>query len=114
MSRKADLARLERLESYIDDIFTIVDRHGSIADTLDDLEGQYAVMLCLTQIGEQMAKIEDPDFVSHLPVRMAAGLRNIIVHDYEGVELTIIGNTLKDSLPELRIAIRSILDKRID
>jgi hypothetical protein len=31
MSRKADLARLERLESYIDDIFTIVDRHGSNA-----------------------------------------------------------------------------------
>lgn len=114
MSRKADLARLERLDSYINDIFSIVDRHGSIADTLDDLEGQYAVMLCLTQIGEQIGKIEDPDFVLQLPVRMAAGLRNIIVHDYEGVELTIIANTVRDSLPELRTTLRNILDTRGD
>jgi uncharacterized protein with HEPN domain len=114
MSRRADLARLERLESYISDIFTIVERHGSIADTLNDLEGQYAIMLCLTQIGEQIGKIEDPDFVSQLPVRMAAGLRNIIVHNYEGVELTIIGNTVRDSLPELRTTIRKILEEQID
>jgi uncharacterized protein with HEPN domain len=45
---------------------------------------------------------------------MAAGLRNIIVHDYEGVELTIIANTVRDSLPELRTTIRSILDPLID
>ena len=114
MSRKADLARLERLDSYINDIFTIVERHGSITDTLGDLEGQYAVMLCLTQIGEQISKIEEPEFVSQLPVRMAAGLRNVIVHDYEGVELTIIANTVRDSLPQLRTTIRHILDMRVD
>lgn len=28
MSRRADLARLERLDSYINDVFSIVDRHG--------------------------------------------------------------------------------------
>lgn len=114
MSRKADLARLERLDSYVTDIYSIVDKHGSIADTLDDLEGQYAVMLCLAQIGEHISRIEDPVLVSQLPVRMAAGLRNIIVHDYEGVELTIIANTVRDSLPELRTTIRNILDTSRD
>ena len=110
MSRKADLARLERITSYIDDILTIVDRHGSIDDTLGDMEGQYAVMLCLTQIGEQLGKIQEPSFVAQLPVRMAGGLRNIIVHDYEGVEMTIVGNTISKSLPELKTIIRMLLD----
>lgn len=110
MSRKADFARLEGIVGYVDDIFAIVGRHGSITNTLNDMEGQYAVMLCLTQIGELLGKVQEPELASQLPVRMAGGLRNIIVHDYEGVEMTIIGNTIRESLPELRLTVQALLD----
>ncbi len=52
MSLKSDTARLEQILVYIADIDKIVSRHKSIANTLNDIEGQYAIMLCLSQIGE--------------------------------------------------------------
>jgi uncharacterized protein with HEPN domain len=71
MSRKADLARLEQVLTYIDDVAEIVKRHKTAERTLKDKEGQYAVLLCLTQIGELLGKISTPEFVERLPVRLA-------------------------------------------
>jgi len=36
-------------------------------------------------------------------------MRNVIIHNYEGVSFRIVNRTLRDSLPELRAAIRFIL-----
>jgi hypothetical protein len=44
MSRESDIIKLVRIESLIDDVFEIVDRHGTVASTLADKEGQYAIM----------------------------------------------------------------------
>jgi uncharacterized protein with HEPN domain len=109
MSRKTDMARLDRVLSFIADIEEIVGRHGSIDATLGDKEGQYALMLCLGQIGELLGKVESVDLIEKLPVRMAQALRNIIVHDYEGLEFAIIRKLLQDSLPSLKKAIIPLL-----
>ena len=109
MSFKSDTARLEQVLEYIDDITRIVFRHENIVRTLEDLEGQYAVRLCLSQIGELLGKIETRYFVEKLPVRVAAGLRNIINHDYDGINLTIVENTVTDDIPQLRNTILTLL-----
>ena len=109
MSLKSDTARLEQILAYIDDIDEIISRHKTIVKTLNDLEGQYAVMLCLSQVGELLGKIESPDIANHLPVRLAIGLRNVISHNYDGIDLTIVENTVIHNIPELKKTITSIL-----
>ena len=109
MSLRSDTARLEQIFVYIADIAEIISRHETIVKTLNDLEGQYAVMLCLSQIGELLGKIETPGFIDKLPVRVATGLRNIINHDYDGIDLTIVENTVSHDIPELKNTIVSLL-----
>lgn len=109
MSLKSDTARLEQILLYIDDISKIVTRHKTIIRTLEDIEGQYAVMLCLSQIGELLGKIETTDFIDKLPMRVATGLRNIINHDYDGINLTIVENTVLHNIPELRNTVVTLL-----
>ncbi len=102
MSLKSDTARLEQILVYIADIDKIVSRHKTIANTLNDIEGQYAIMLCLSQIGELLGRIEATDFLDKLPIKVATGLRNIINHDYDGIDLIIVENTLVHDIPELK------------
>ncbi len=109
MSLKSDSARLEQILEYIEDVSKIVFRHENIAGTLEDLEGQYAVMLCLSQIGELLGKIKTADFIEKLPISVATGLRNIINHDYNGVDLTIVENTVVHDIPELKNTIVELL-----
>jgi len=57
----------------------------------------------LSQIGELAGKLDD-NFVeehSEVPWRKIRGMRNRIVHDYEGLRLNIIWDVLGDFLPVL-------------
>ena len=63
-----------------------------------------ACVFNLSQIGEYANKI-DKDFekaYDGIPWRVLYGLRNKIVHDYEGVNLVLIWEILKDDLPFLK------------
>ena len=61
MSHKSDAVRLESILMYIEDINEIIRKHTGVEETLADKEGQYAVMMCLVQIGETLGRIESPD-----------------------------------------------------
>ena len=57
----------------------------------------------LSQIGELVGRLDD-DFIESnqkIPWRKMRGMRNRIVHDYEGIKLNIIWDVLQDFLPEL-------------
>ena len=41
---------------------------------------------------------------------LMSGMRNIIVHDYAGVELRFVWSTVQQSLPVLKVQLRNILD----
>ncbi len=43
MSRKSDIAKLERIAGLIDDTYEIIGRHGTAESTLEDKEGQCPV-----------------------------------------------------------------------
>jgi uncharacterized protein with HEPN domain len=109
MSRKSDIAKLERIAGLIDDTHEIIGRHGTPEATLKDKEGQYAILMCISQIGELLSKLESDDLIELLPVREANAMRNVIIHDYEGVNLRIVAKTLERDLPSLRDIVRSIL-----
>lgn len=64
-----------------------------------------AVIMNLEQIGETAKKLSD-DFkklYSKIEWTKIIGLRNIISHEYEGIELTIIYEIVTKSIPELLI-----------
>jgi uncharacterized protein with HEPN domain len=111
MSLKSDMGRLENIWNYISDIEKIIQKHGNIDLTLEDLEGQYALMMCLVQIGEYLNKIESPDLRQELPVKYAVSFRNILVHEYENIDMVIVKNIIEVNLPDLKSKIKQIINK---
>ncbi|HQO10515.1 MAG TPA: DUF86 domain-containing protein [Clostridiales bacterium] len=109
MSDSGDVARLESVLEYIDDISRIIERHENLDNALNDFEGQYAIMMCMQQIGDTLNKMENPEYIKVLPIRQAYGFRNILAHDYGSVNLNIAKDTIEKSVPELKSIISSIL-----
>ena len=69
-----------------------------------------ACVFNLGQLGELSNKT-DKDFEaknSGIPWRTMYGLRNKIVHDYEGVNLVLIWDIIKNDLPELKKALSDL------
>ncbi len=110
MSNKSDLAKLELVLEYISDIYKIVKRHDNIENALLDFEGQYAVLMCLQQIGETINKIESEKYKLKIPVKNIVGFRNIITHNYDGVNLCITEQIISENLPKLEKIVKKLID----
>lgn len=69
----------------------------------DDLKTISACVFNLSQIGELVTRL-DSEFLessSQIPWHKMRGMRNRIIHDYEGIQLNIVWDVLVDFLPEL-------------
>ncbi len=109
MSNRADRARLEYLLKLIADLDVIVDRHSGVAGAIADVEGFHAVMMCCLQLGETLNKLESSILREQLPVSLAYAMRNIIAHDYLGINPDVIVATVENDIPKMRSQIESIL-----
>jgi len=90
------------------------------ADFLRSTTIQMACSMCLILIGESTARIErrSPDFVTthpDWPWNRIRGLRNLIVHDYDRLDMPTIWVVIHESLPDLLSKIEAIgeLDPRL-
>lgn len=94
---------VEKILKYI----TKVLDYTTDAEYDDFINNSILVEACvfnLGQIGELANKI-DKEFEDNnpsIPWRVMYGLRNKIVHDYEGVNLVLIWEIIKTDLPELK------------
>ena len=73
------------------------------AQFLNDSKLVEACVFNLSQMGELANEVDD-DFAekySAVPWRQIYGLRNRIVHDYEGVNLQLVWQIILDDLPTL-------------
>lgn len=63
-----------------------------------------ACVFNLSQLGEQVANIDGEFEKKHpdIPWREIYGLRNRIVHDYEGINLNLIWEIITEDLPDLK------------
>lgn len=64
-------------------------------------------------LGEAAAKISD-DFKNNypdIPWFKIIGMRNILVHDYFGIDIDVVWAVVEKDLPELEQNIKSLLDK---
>ena len=69
-----------------------------------------ACVFNLSQMGELANRVDDAfaDVHPSIPWRLIYGLRNRIVHDYEGVNLQLIWEIIHDDLPGLRSELAKI------
>ena len=78
---------------------------------LGNVEKQYAVLRGLEIIGEATKNLSEELKKKHpnIPWKEIAGMRNKLIHQYFGVNLDLVWETIKTKLPELKNQISRIL-----
>ena len=69
-----------------------------------------ACVFNLLQMGELISKF-DGEFTEsnqQIPWKLIRGLRHRLVHDYEGVDLTLVWEIITNDLPELQISLKNL------
>lgn len=72
-----------------------------------------SVAYSLTVIGEAARRVPDSVQIRYPDIPWAAmsGLRNVLVHEYFGIELTVIWSTILVDLPMVRLKLAELLDQ---
>jgi len=75
---------------------------------------QDAVLRNLQTMAESTQRLSDEvkSLQPHIPWEEIAGFRNILVHNYLGIDLEIIWGIMQDEVPELRNAVQAMLDTK--
>ena len=96
--------RIERIESYVGEI----DKEKFMDSSLL----QDAVIRNLQTLAESTQRLSDRLKDSHPEIdwNKIAGFRNVLVHDYLGVDVERIWNIVEKELPALKKSIRKMLD----
>jgi uncharacterized protein with HEPN domain len=105
--------KAEFILEMINRIEYITQKHGSVTKTLNDIEGEMAVLMAIAQIGETLKKIDDEVLKKFDLLKDKEGAyytRNYIVHDYEGVNLAFIEKIIKNYLPKMKIKIIGLIE----
>ena len=79
----------------------------------NDRKTQDAVIRNLEIIGEAVRNVP-PDFQSAhagIPWRQAAELRNVLIHEYFGVDLNVVWAVVEKELPPLKASIEQVVAK---
>jgi uncharacterized protein with HEPN domain len=72
-----------------------------------------AVLRNITIIGEAAGHVP-PDVADahpHIPWRVMRDFRNVVVHAYFGIQLSILWDTIQDDLPPLVIPLKKLLGR---
>lgn len=108
-----------RLSEYLDRMHDAAEKASAfLVDIpeehfLSDERTQMAVIMALVLIGEAAGRImtHHPEFATdhpEIPWSKIRGMRNFVVHDYYEVELPVIWETVRKSIPSLISELNSL------
>lgn len=108
---KEDAVYLRHILDAIDkiDSYAVVGKETFMTTT----HWQDAIIRNLEIIGEATKRLSDALKQSNAEIRWrnVAGLRDVLIHDYMGVDLEVIWNVIARDLPELKKSILKCLPK---
>jgi len=104
-------------EDFLQDILTAAENAQNFVEGLeyedfqDDVEKVYAVTRAFEIIGEASRKVplEFQSKYPQLPWSEMIGMRNVLIHDYVGVDEAVLWRTVQEDLPQLCETIRIVL-----
>ena len=110
--KSKDRIIIQKIVGYIDDVEKYTDGIEA-KDFLDDKKTITACAFTVSQIGELVKEITEETINNYknIPWSSIKGMRNKIVHDYENVDLSVLWNTIKSSLPSLKDELKNIIIK---
>jgi uncharacterized protein with HEPN domain len=107
---------------YLEDILDSISKieryiHGVDEQRfVDDVQLQDSVLRRLEVIGEATKNIPQSirDKYPHIPWRNIAGLRDVLIHAYFGVNLHRTWKVVNEDIPDLRNKIQQVQQKLVD
>ncbi len=107
-------------EDYLRDILDSMEKAQHFVENLSykqfavDDKTIFAVVRALEIIGEATKKIPDDIRKSNpdIPWKEMAGMRDVLVHDYIGVDLETVWLTVTEKIPEAKPMIQKLLTKQ--
>ncbi len=109
--------RIETIRKKIVFINNIIHDYGNVTKALEDEQkGRAAILMHLTSIAEQFGKLlhnGELEILAHFDKQDIKGsyeLRNFIAHDYEGVDLYIVEEVIRERLPCIKEAAERVLN----
>ena len=112
MSNNKDILTLRKIIERIDRTTAYCKEHR-FETFMSDTMLQEACVFNILQIGELAKNGLSETLISahpEIPWRQIYGMRNRIVHGYEGVQLRIVWETITGSFPALRAALSALLE----
>lgn len=105
------------VSDYLRDMSNFAEKACRLTEGMDypafqaDERTHLAVMRCLEIIGEAAKKVPGGFRNRHpeIPWVEAAGIRDVLIHDYIGVNLEVVWKTLQEDLPPLKTALLPLL-----
>jgi uncharacterized protein with HEPN domain len=102
---------------YVEDIITAIADIEQFVKGMEfeefskDKKTVFAVVRAIEIIGEAARQIPESlkDKHTEVPWKEMAGIRNKIAHEYFGVDVEVIWNTVKENIPQLKPLISDML-----
>ena len=111
-SKLGDKARLQHISDAIKEIEKYI-TNSTYEDFQSNSMMQFATVKQLEIIGEAASQITEHfrKLYKEIEWREIIGLRNILVHEYFGIDVKIVWDILQEDLPKFKIQIKEILNQ---
>lgn len=106
------------IRDYFNDILEMIENIKTFTEgiSFEELENDkktlYAVIRCLEVLGEAVKKIPNliRDEYPEIPWLEISGMRDKLIHEYFGVDIETVWDTIKEDLPPLEKIVKRIIN----